>query len=199
MRVRTISFLSLLAFYLSSCTVIGTLYPVSEDEKSHIFKKEFIGTWIHKGDSSSSYILDTLPGYNGKLYSINIIEETDNVPDTTLFSGYVINLEGSFFLDYSYRLKGDMTDFFVARHFIIRLALVEPRKIELSYPDPDKLLKLIDEQKIQLKYAKLKKKSIHDEYDYLILDKPAVLQKALKETMKYPKIYSEKIILNRLN
>jgi hypothetical protein len=62
----------------------------------------------------------------------------------------------------------------------------------MVFPDPDELMKLIDQKKIRLDYSTLKKD------DYLILNNSKELQKALVDANDYPSLYKDKIILNRL-
>lgn len=58
------------------------------------------------------------------------------------------------------------------------MAFGEKDKLEVASLDTDELIRLIDEKKISLHYANLKKD------DYLILDKSEILQKTLSETKK---------------
>ena len=183
-----------LVMTLSSCKLLGTLYPLSENNKNFIFKKELKGKWNYKKDSSS-FSIDTVPRTEGKLYLVNSIEFNDEKKenDTTRFLSHLINISGVYFFDCWYDMDNSMNGFFIARHFIIKLSFLSPDKIEMNFPDPEKLIKLIDQKKISLKYTELK------EDDYLIIDKPAILQKGLAETIKYPDLYKSKeaLILSR--
>lgn len=80
----------------------------------------------------------------------------------------------------------------IPRHFIIRLSFPGENILEMAAPDTEELIKLIDQKKFLLQYANLKKD------DYLILDKPAVLQKGFAESKKYPMLFKDKTVLHRL-
>jgi hypothetical protein len=183
----------------NSCTVVGTLYPLSGNDKNFIFKKEMLGRWGESKDSFSYYYkVDTLPRSQGKLYRIEVIEYTNEGADTTPFRAKLINLKGEYFLDCRYDLKKDLNDYMIARHFIMKLSFPSPGEIELYFPLPDQLIKLIDQKKIHLNYLRHAADSKDADYDYLIIDKPKYLQRALEESKKYPKLFKEKIILHRL-
>jgi hypothetical protein len=182
-----------------SCTVVGTLYPISENWKDYVFKKEMPGKWGESKDSFSYYYkVDTLPHNEGKLYRIEVIEYTNEGADTTPFRANLINLQGWYFLDCWYDLKKDLNDFMIAKHFIMKLSFPSPDEIELSSPMPDQLIKLIDQKKVHLNYLRQGADSKDADYGYLIIDKPKYLRFALEETKKYPKLYKEKTILYRL-
>lgn len=181
---------------VSSCTVVGTLYPLSEKREDYIFKKEMLGKWGESKDSFSYYYkVDTLPRNEGKLYRIEVIEYTNEGADTTPFLANLINLQGWYFLDCRYDLKRNLSDYMITRHFIMKLSFPSPGEIELSSPMPDLLIKLIDQKKVHLNYLRQGVNSKDSDYDYLIIDRPKYLQLALVETKKYPKLYEENIIL----
>lgn len=177
---------------------MGTLHPLSENYDRYVFKKELIGNWIDPEDSTVRYYIDTLPHYGGKLYGITILDTSGDVPDTTLLSAYIINLNGSYFIDSWQNIPKDNRVYVVPRHFIMQLSFIDRDNIGFVYPNPEKLIKLIDRQKIQLKYSKVAVTSKDEDYEYLILDKPAVLQKALIEVMRYPDMYKIKFNIVRL-
>ena len=87
--------------------------------------------------------------------------------------------------------ENDNSDMLIAKHFFYKVTFIEPDKIELSFPDSDQLLKLIDQKKILLRYTILKKD------DYLILDESKALQRGLAESKKFPLLYKNKIDLVR--
>lgn len=184
---------------ISSCTVIGTLYPIYDNEKEYIIKKELAGKWMDNEDSSSYMFIDTTAsGFNKlyKIYSIYIDRET-GIEDTTRLLGHLVNSNGWYFLEYWYDLKKDLRDFMVVRHFVVKVTIHNKNEVELNFPDAEKLIGLIDQKKIQLTYAKEEFNSPDEDY-YMILDKPPVLRRALAETKKYPKLYTTKVIFFRL-
>lgn len=196
--------LSLTAAILSSsCNVVNTLYPLSENKKDFLFKKELIGKWKEIKDSSVYYQVDTVAGENKKLYLATIVsadEENKSVMDTTYFNARLIQLGNSYFIDCQFEIeknflqrKDDYSQWLIARHFILRVSFDGNDKIEISYPASDELVKLINEKKIRLTYYTVGKD------DYLILDKPAALRAALQESVKYSSIlYKNKDVLVKL-
>ncbi|HEY6062930.1 MAG TPA: hypothetical protein VIV35_04945 [Chitinophagaceae bacterium] len=184
----------------SSCKIVGTLYPLSQNENDFIFKKEIIGKWGDPKDPAGYYKLDTVPGYGGKLYRTVVTENKDgNIIDSNWFYARFINVNGWYFLDNWVNVtdilpakEKDYSDFLISKHFLFRLSFTNPDTIEMTAPDPDELIKLIDQKKILLHYSQLK------EDDYLILDKSKELQKGLIESKKYPLLYKDKITLVRL-
>lgn len=199
MKIKLIIPFALAAIYISSCTVMGTLYPFTEDPGKQIIRNELIGKWSQPQDSSLYYVIDTTGNDEGRLYKIDVIELTDSVADTTSFRGYFIEMNGWHFLDCWYYLKKDQKDFVIERHFPVSVSFTAPDKLEFSVPDPEELLKLINQHKLKLTYAKQHVSPAPDDYSYLILDKSQVLQQALIETKKYPILYKTKIKLIRSN
>lgn len=185
----------------SSCKVVGTLYPISQNVNDFIFKKEIIGKWGDSKDSSGYYAVDTVSGKGGKLYQIEtvFINKEKNTADTNRFQALLVSISGSYYLDCWLDIEKEFTafdnnyeDWLIARHFIFRLSFPETDVLEMVAPDTEELIKLIDQKKIIVNYASLKKD------DYLILDKPAILQKWLAESKKYPLLYKDKNVLHRL-
>lgn len=62
----------------------------------------------------------------------------------------------------------------------------------MIFPESEEILKLIDKKKIALKYIEL------NEDDYLILDKPEKLKSAITTLAKYPSVYNDTSVLQRL-
>ena len=192
----------LITIVISSCKVIGTLYPISENENDFLFKKELIGKWGDAKDNSGFYQIDTISGTGGKLYRAVIVsheKEKEDVIDTSRFLARLVNIGDWYFLDswmdlqsLSLSKEKDYNDWLITKHFICRLSFNGSNKIEMVFPDPDELIKLIDQKKIKLNYSILKKD------DYLILNKSKELQKGLTESGKYSFLYKDKIFLERL-
>lgn len=188
------------ALMAASCTVVGALHPLSQQENDFIFKKELIGTWGDPKDPSGSCKIDTVTDSGGKLYRTEIIEhKKGSGTDTGYFLARLIKLDDWYFLDYWVDVpdiiptgEKNYSDLLISKHFFYRLSFTSPDKIEIAAPNPDELIKLIDQEKIRLHYSRLK------DDDYLILDQPGELQKGLVETKKYPLLYKDKISLVRL-
>jgi hypothetical protein len=203
MRKHFLLIILIASIVVSSCKVVSNLYPISENENDFIFKKELIGKWGDKKDSSGYYLVDTVEGSNGKLYRAVVIsqnEENKNIMDTTRFLVQLIRLNNWYFIDCQLDIetnfplkKDDYSSWLLARHFVYSISFTGPDKIELTFPDPDALLQLINDKKLNLNYYTVRKD------DYLILNKPAELQAALKESLKYASsVYKEKDVLVRL-
>ncbi|MEO6611136.1 MAG: hypothetical protein ABIT05_03355 [Chitinophagaceae bacterium] len=200
MKKQLLVLVAVLSLLASSCKVAGTLYPLSQEENDFIFKKELIGKWEDPKDRSGYYRVDTLKGKRGRHYQVETVfgnKETGSM-DTSRFNATLVSISGWYYLDCWVDMENQFSatdksyeDWLIARHFIFRLSFPGANSIELSTPDPEELVKLIDQKKILLHYAKLKKD------DYLILDKPAVLQKGFTESKKYPLLYKDKYILHR--
>ena len=203
MRKHFLLIILITSIMVSSCKVVSNLYPISEDENDFVFKKELIGKWGDVKDSSGYYQVDTVDGSNGKLYRAVVIspnEEDKNIMDTTRFLVQLIQLNNWYFIDCQLDIetnfpskKDDYSSWLLARHFVYSISFDGTDKIEITFPDPDALLQLINDKKLQLNYYNVRKD------DYLILNKPAELQAALKESQKYAStVYKEKDMLVRL-
>ena len=199
--MKTYIFTTFLIILLSSCKVTSTLYPISENPSDFIFKKEVLGKWGDKKDSLIYFIADTATGSDGKLYTITSVEynEQKKRNDTTRILARLISISTSYFLDCQIDMekefqaeKKDYGSWLIGRHFIININFTATDKIEIGFPDQDGLIKLIDQKKIVADYALLK------EDDYLILDKPVILKRAVVASLKYPSLYKEKIVLQSL-
>jgi len=201
MKKQLVLLILCVAILASSCKVVGTLYPLSQNTNDFIFKKEMIGKWGDSKDSSGHYSVDTVSGEGGKLYEIEIVSynKEKSTVDITSLNAHLVNINGLLYLDSWLAIKTELNaidksyeDWLIARHFIIRLSFPEINVLELMAPDTEELIKLIEQKKISLQYANLKKD------DYLILDKPPVLQKGLAESKKYPMLFKDKNVLHRL-
>ncbi len=201
MKKQFVLLITSAALWASSCKVVGTLYPLSQNENDFVFKKEMIGKWGDRKDPSGYYFVDTISGKGGKLYQIEtvFINKDKNSADTNRFKALLVSISGWYYLDCWFDMEKELSDndknyedWLIARHFIFRLSFQGTDVIEMTSPDTEELIKLIDQKNISLHYANLKKD------DYLILDKPEVLQKGFAESKKYPLLYKGKNVLHRL-
>ena len=188
-------FIAAIVVFATSCKVVGTLHSLSNNENDFLFKKELLGKWGDTKDRSGSFTIDTVAGTKGKLYRAELKDSIS----TNWFLLRLIKVENWHFLDCQFDMsnlfpskENDNSDMLIAKHFFYKVTFTDPGKIELSFPDPDQLLKLIDEKKILLHYTTLKK-----DY-YLILNESKELQKGLAESKKYPLLYKDKIGLVRI-
>ncbi len=200
MKKQIAVLLVVISLWAGSCKVAGTLYPLSQNEHDFIFKKELLGKWEDPKDHSGYYTVDTVSGKGGRQYQLEAVfknKETNSF-DTSRFNALLVSISGWYYLDCWVDMEKQFSapdksyeDWLVARHFIFRVSFPGTNTVEFAAPDPDELVKLIDQKKILLHYANLKKD------DYLILDKPAVLQKGFAESKKYPSLYKDKNILRK--
>ena len=201
MKKQLVLFILSVSVLVSSCKVVSTLYPLSQHANDFVFKKEMIGKWGESKDSPEHYSVDTVSGEGGKLYKIEIVSfnKEKNTTDTAMLNAHLVHVNGWLYLDSWLKIKNELNaidknyeDWLIPRHFIIRLSFPGENILEMAAPDTEELIKLIDQKKILLQYANLKKD------DYLILDKPAVLQKGFAESKKYPMLFKDKTVLHRL-
>jgi hypothetical protein len=201
--MRTIISILIMIFVISisSCTVVGTLYPVTANDRDFVVKNDLIGKWWEAGDSAYYFSIDTLPDYKGqyfKVYAIDVDGENKE-EDTISLIGNLTNIDGWYFFEYWADMKMKMKGLVVPMHFVVRLSFPTNDKIEWTNINADELRILIDQKKIHVTYAKPPANSkYYAGYDYLILDKTPALRKALIETKKYPKVYDDKRSLVRL-
>lgn len=190
------------AITTSSCKVVNNLYPISENENDFLFKKELMGKWKDIKDSSGYILVDTVAGSGKTIYLATIISTNDKnkrITDTTKFRIRLIQIEKVYFIDCQLDIESsfaqksdDYYQWLIARHFIYKIFFDGANQLELSYPDPDKLIELINENKIHLSYYK----TMAD--NYLILNKPSELKAALIKSQQFPVLYKENDILVRL-
>jgi hypothetical protein len=203
MKILLAILIMIVVFSTSSCTVAGTLYPITANDKDFVIKNELIGKWWDAGDSTYYFSIDTLPGYKGQYFKVYTIEvDVENKKEDTIFPliGILTSIDGWHFFECWVDIKGKIEGTVVPMHFVYRLSFPADDKIDLNDINVDELLKLIDQKKIHLTYAESPANLKYSAgYDYLILDKTPALRKALMETKKYPKVYhKEKITLTRL-
>jgi hypothetical protein len=185
---------------LTSCKVIGTLHPLSEDEKDFVAKTGFIGTWADPKDKSGYCQIDTIANTSGKLYSLRLVSSTENKgTDTSEMYAHLIQLSHNYYVDCWYNsgnldknIKEAIEFWTVPRHFFFKISFIDKNNIETSTPDDDELLKLVKAKKINLNILKLK------EDDYLVLNPSSELKKQIVELEKYKQqVYKDKSRLTR--
>ncbi len=166
--MKKIIILLLMATILNSC--VRSLYPLTENEKEMIFKKELLGKWENKYKNrleykdGVEYLIDTLEGKNGKVYSIKEIikkntsksGDTCNFSDTSYFTGMLVNIKGNYVMDCSADMEamqenrlGESAAMALLRtHFFIKISNIEQNSIKLSALDPDKLSMLSKQKRL---------------------------------------------------
>lgn len=200
MKKKTSLFILTAALFLSSCKTLSSLYPLTENEKDFLFKKELLGKWGEAKDSTGYCIIDTVAGSGGKLYRAELTDrEKDNSILTKWFLFRLVEINHSYYLDVQFDLKKviplkeeEYNDLVIAKHFFTMVSFIGADKLELSGPDPDEFKKLMDQKKVQLTYTAL------SEDDYLILNTSKQLRMGLDDSKKYSQVYKHKDILVRL-
>lgn len=193
-KVTTLLFIIIIT--ASSCTVVGTLYPVFNNEKDFVLNKGLEGRWIDPTDRKSYLLIKA--NEDLKQYDIFFINSNQNKPeDTAHFKGHLIANNDSYYLECWYNVESEIGDLVVARHFMIKAFFLSKNKIEFGFPDAERLIQLINEKKLQLQYAELEENSQPKNTSFLILDKSPVLQKAFMDMKKYPELFKDKVTLTR--
>ena len=200
MKKQLIFLLVISLITVSSCDMVSSISPLSENKDKLIFEKGFIGKWKELKNSGDYCVADTVAGSNGKRYQINVYshDHSTAITDTSSFYGEIVNINGWEFLDCWFNISGkciikDQDDYLINKHFIFQVSFPGKDSLSVTPLSAEELKKLVDGQKINLHYTTLK------EDKYLLLDKPDVLQKALEASKKYPLLYKEKNILVRLH
>ncbi len=199
MKKQLVLLIAIAAIFASSCSSLSSLYPLTQNEKGFLYKKELIGKWRDTKDSSGYCTIDTIAGSGGKLYSAEVSDiQKDNSMRINWFLFRLIKINESYFLDCRFDLKKetaseeDYDDLVIAKHFFFTISFAGTDKLEVSSPDPDEFKKLMDQKKIALSYTEL------SEGDYLILNKSKQLANGLTASKKYSQVYKSKNILVRL-
>jgi hypothetical protein len=188
----------LIATILTSC--VRSLYPLAENEKEMIFKKELLGNW--KDKDGVAYLIDTLKGHDGKVYRIIEINDRNNnfgsgdtsyLADTSYFKGMLVNIKGNYFMDctaaweqmQAKKLGVSAANSLLPTHLFIKVSNIQQNSIELSAMDPDKLSMLLKQKKINIRHEVIKNEEI------LLTEKSKTLQQKLMELEKFPFVYGE--------
>ncbi len=198
--MKKIIILLLMATILNSC--VRSLYPLTENEKEMIFKKELLGKWKPINENAE-YIIDTLNGSQGKTYTVMIIERDlgKKTIDTSNFLMTLVNIKGQYFLDcipdpsyLDYPNLSDLTrPLFIVSHFFIKIHSIGKNMVTMSVIENDALFRLLKTNKIKMEY-----KIINDD-EILLLDKTKVLRQKLIELEKFTSVYKKKDSLVRIN
>ena len=186
-----ISLLVLFSLVFVSCVM--SLYPLTENEKDIVFKKELLGRWKETNDHNE-YIVDTgASGY--KSYRVTLIGkaiEPKRTVDTSYFLVMLVHLKDHYYLDcmpdtsqLAYSRIGDWNkSLLFPCHFIIRLYSFEKYFI-MSALDPHELLLLLKNKKVIMKHERIENEKI------LLMEKPEILQQKILGLEYYPTVYNK--------
>ncbi|MES1214637.1 MAG: hypothetical protein ABUT20_03890 [Bacteroidota bacterium] len=200
---QSILLTTLLIVLLTSC--VRSLYPITENEKEMVFKKELLGNW--KDKDGVRYFVDTSASPGPKVYRVEIIDTGNNSKsfgkeafDTSYFIAALVNIKGKLFLDCSAEMEqltnkkvGETAiNSLLPTHIIIRVFSIEQNSIELASIDNDELSTLIKQKKVNILHESINKD------DILVTEKSKMLQQKLTEFEKFPSIYKERNRLIRI-
>ena len=186
----------------TSC--VTSLHPITENENDLIFKKELLGNWVDK--DSARYIIEEAKEQGNKFYRATVIDpnkssEPVNFSDTSYFIISLASIKGKLLLD----CTADMKKFenknvgeaavssILPTHFIIPVVSISQNEVELSPPDHDKLLDLLNLGKFKMKHE------IVNNDDILFTEKPKNLQQKLMELENFPAVFSRSILKRATN
>jgi len=198
MKKQLIFLLAIAVITASSCDVVSSISPLSDNKDKLVFEKSFIGKWKELKDPGDYCVADTVPGSNGRLYNITVYSRNKPMAttDTAYFYGEIVNINGWEFLDCWYNISvkciiKDQGDFLINKHFIFQLSFPAKDSLSVATLSAEALKKLVDGKKLPLHYTSIK------EDEYILLDNPGILQQALETSKKYPSLYKDKSILVR--
>jgi hypothetical protein len=193
--------LLLISFFINSC--VSSLYPLTENEKDFVFKKELPGHWKVDKDNEE-YIIDTT---NKNMYRITVIGKKDsgtvsnNAPgnDTSFYLAFLVKIHGQYFLDCRVDTKRpafaemneDERSGILLIHYIFNIRNIQQNSMLVSGINKDSLANLIKKRKLSVKHEMLTP-------DHLLLtEKPASLQHKLSAAVTRNSFFDEPSLLKR--
>lgn len=184
---------------LTSCSEISSLYPISENGKNIVFKKELMGSWKSVKDKTE-FTIDTLQRSGSIIYQAMIIDTNPSqIADTNHYQAILVDLKGKLFIDCITlppsrcgNTDEPEWDGALPKHFIFKIYSVDNGSIVFAAIDFEKIVELMKQKKIILRHEVLKKDMI------LLLEKPESLQKKLLEFEKFGSVYTAKDTLVRI-
>jgi len=177
---------------IASC--VKSLYPLTENTKDIVFKKELLGRWKDPKENTE-YFIDSVTTTEGIKYKVMVVErKADNArPDTNNFVVMLVNIQGHYFLDCiadinqpSYSDIGEQNmSLLLPAHFILKVYGIGQDYLSMSSIDKDALSLLLQNKKIAIRHEDLSKD------DILLTEKPATLQEKLMELEKFPGVFKK--------
>ena len=178
-------FLSLL---FSSC--IGSLYPISNNEREYLIRKELFGTWKEE-DSNSEYIIEN----TGSVYYRITVIDKDGKPgsdksissyDTSRFSAFLVKKNNIYFLDCFVDIENgfnkskavgrNAAGTLLPMHMIFKIQSLKDNEILFSTLDPELFKGQVARKSISIKHEILSKDEI------VLTEPPGRLQQKLSGT-----------------
>jgi hypothetical protein len=182
--------LCVITLIYSSC--VRSLYPLTEDAKDIVFKKELLGRWKNPKENTE-YLIDSITTKLGLNYSVMLVEHKsgNEQPDTSNFIVMLVNIKGKYFLDCipdinhaAFSAIGEQSrSLIVSTHFIVKVYAIEKEYFSVSAIDKDALAILLQNKNILIRHEDINKD------DILFTEKPEMLQQKLLELEKFPSVY----------
>ena len=213
------NFIFALLLFSIGCSPIVTLHPLSENKSDFIFKKELMGEWKTSKEGKSVFFIDTVSSDSGPVYHILTADHTSigkkGFRNKFWFFGRLIKLNNNYFLDTwldinhlnvdttNYILPNneatDYDPFIYPGHIIIHLKFINPNQLKFEIFDWEKILKLLNERKLNLNYTTYKTAVSDGGESIILLDKPKRLQDFLKQSIVLGLFVNDKDILLKVS
>ena len=201
--MKPISFIFIFILALASCTVPGSLHPLTKNASDLYYNPELAGQWEERVNSpDETYLITPGDDPNDQIYNCAIISN-DNNKDTAYFFVRLLKLNGVNYMDCWYNLKKtkqtkDLEYYNVPRHFFYKVNIINKDSTELYSPDMDEIGDLVKNGKIKLQITDLQSLDISD--DYLIVSETPELQKAFIDLEKYASsVYKDTSTFTRMH
>ena len=202
--MKPASFFLLFVLVFVSCTVPGSLHPLSKNVSEIYYNPALVGQWESSDSSGEIYQITEGADPSEKYYHCTIFPKDETNEDSLYFFVRLIKLNELNYLDCWYNLKKsgkenkDLVYYNVPRHFFYKVKIINNNSVELYSPDMDEIMKLVKDGKITLKVADLQSLDISD--DYLVISETPDLQKAFIEFEKYAStVYKDKSTFTRIH
>lgn len=187
---------------ITSC--VSSLYPISDNKNDFIFREELLGHWVDK-DMKTQVIIQKAAN---KKYGVAVIDKknknTDGMnsssPDTSFFSGFLIQVGGRYFFDCTpdtdhpqFDCMGEETkSALLPLHIIYKIRSISKDQLSMAGMNIDSMQKFINKHRNTVKHEKLSK-------DHILLTADAGgLQKKILINKEADLVFSESNILSRI-
>jgi len=194
-KIRFVFIFLLTAIVTSSC--VSSLYPISDNENDFIFREELLGRWADKKMETQI----TIQKAANRKYSVAVFEKKKNsIPDSSYFSGFLIQLDNQYFFDCTpdtdhpqFDCMGEETkSALLPLHFIYKIQDIGKDQLSIFGMDIDSMQKFIAKNKNLVKHEKPGK-------DHILLTADASgLQKKILINKEAAFVFSESKIFNRI-
>ena len=202
--MKPASFFLLFALAFTSCTVPGSLHPLTKNATEVYYNPALAGQWVSDDSSAETYLITPGDDPAEKYYRCAVISTENDNKDTANFILRFVKLNGLNYLDCWFDLKSfgknfkDLVYYNVPRHFFYKINIINNDAVELHFPDIDAIRELVKNGKIDLQITDLQSLDISE--DYLVISETPELQKAFIEFEKYAStIYKDKLTFTRVH